>query len=396
MRMKSGQRPADRPEGLSVIVPVHGGRLALLARLLSSLEGSAARMSEPWECLVVDGSPEPEASAVARLCAEHGAVYLSGPSTPAGKRNLGARTARYAALLFVDSDCIASEDLLAAHLRALRSAPPEVAGVVGLTVFTGRASLAWQAAERSRLWAAFGWPRRFARVLWGATVNHSVRASAFEEVGGFEEDRWIVSGGEDAALGVRLADAGRRLVTCPEAMVFHGREHVGPLQMLTKYFMYGQAESFLCSRFPARTRRSVSPLLVAAAGALAGSGGLAAAGRPGRERLGLLAAALGGLALVDAWRVHGRNQRRMGVGGSGAPAGPGRTRGLLLDLASVPLGWAYDAGAAAGALRRGRPELAWRRFQYMGSTEFVPRQPPDRGPEPGPGPAPAPVEAGRS
>src|SRR5205807_2316281 len=153
MRMKSGQRPADRPEGLSVIVPVHGGRLALLARLLSSLEGSAARMSEPWECLVVDGSPEPEASAVARL------------------------------------------------------------------------------------WAAFGWPRRFARVLWGATVNHSVRASAFEEVGGFEEDRWIVSGGEDAALGVRLADAGRRLVTCPEAMVFHGREHVGPLQMLTKYFM---------------------------------------------------------------------------------------------------------------------------------------------------------------
>jgi hypothetical protein len=378
-RATRGQAPKPRPDGISVVIPIHSGRLPLLSRLLSSLVASAARLSEPWECIVVDGSPEPEASAVAGVCAEFGAIHMPGPNTPSGKRNLGARSAKYSTLLFIDSDCIASEDLLPAHVRTLRQAPPEVAGVVGLTTFTGRASLAWSAAERSRLWACFGWARRFERVLWGATVNHSVRTAVFEEVGGFELDPYILSGGEDVALGVRITEAGYHLVTCLEALVLHDREHVDLRRMVTKYFMYGQAEPFLTTRFPGRTRRVISPVVVATGIAAVGLAGVSRTRKPLRNGAILLGALACGVGAMDLWRVTRLNRRRAFGGQSGRGLGgvpradAASAPAIVLDLICVPLTWAYDLGLAVGALRRGRLDLVWQRFGMMDFSHFVMR-----------------------
>jgi GT2 family glycosyltransferase len=360
--------------GISVVVPMHSGRLPLLGRLLTSVRRSAEALREPWECIVVDDSPTPESRAVEDVCREHGARYLRGPQRVGSKRNVGAAAAGYDILYFIDSDCVASEALLRAHGDALRAAPASVGGIVGMTEFFGKGSMVWDISERSQMWSSFQWPRRFVQVLWGPTVNLSIRRSAFRAVGGFEEDTWTVVGGEDIALGIRLTDAGWTLGTSREALVLHDREHVGLRQMLRRFRLYAEGELYVCALFPQRTRRHLSPMLIGSAVAVLGlAAGLATPLR------WLLATPVLAIVAMQAhfWRMQ-RHVRRQAGRRRPQVNRPGWWPRLVLQLAWFPFIWRYDMALFTVAVRRRRPDLLNRRFDVTSTQGFVVRERPGR------------------
>jgi GT2 family glycosyltransferase len=371
----------ERTGGISVVVPFHAERLPILERLLDSLDEAGRELREPWECIVVDDSPPATEAAVRSLVATHAGRYLRGPAEAGRKRNVGAAAARHSVVLFLDSDCVASPRLLSAHLVRLRSAGDGVGGVLGMVEFNGGRSLTWDIAERSGTWRCFGWAADFRRVLWGPAANLSVSADAFAAAGGFDEGLTSRAGGEDVALGVRLTECGRPLVTCREALAWHDREHATVGEMLRRFYRYGAGEGYDCAQFPARSGWQVSPaqagLALALVLALLPAGGLA-------WRIGGPALAVAATAAVDLWqRRRGvRSFRRRARPGE-APARVGAVRSMLLDLACVPFGWANAAGITSYALRSRRPSLAFRRFRFVTFDDFElharPVGPPRRG-----------------
>jgi GT2 family glycosyltransferase len=344
---------AQEPNGISVVTPTRG-RPQLVFRLLESLEAAGRRVSCPWETIVVDDSSAREARTIAALCTEHGAVYLAGPRRVGAKRNLGARAARFELLLFLDSDCAADPELLAAHLEAHRRSDADVAAIAGPTLMSGEPFGHWRVVdELERYNPPYTWPLEYERVLWCATSNLSVRKAAFEQVGGFDEQTSTVVGGEDADFGVRLTNEGLGVGTSTEGVVHHARELPNLRSVARRLSTYGVADKDLCVKYPERTEWYLNPAGAAVAASL---GVLAGTRRPARS-LGALTAAAFLLAAGETARraLRARSFSRLG-------------RRLLATAVDA----SYEAGALWGATRRGRPDLIFRRFEYV-SGEFVER-----------------------
>jgi glycosyltransferase involved in cell wall biosynthesis len=359
---------AGRPAGISVVVPFHADRLPLLERLLVSLDQAGREFAGPWECIVVDDSGPAVEPEVRELVAAHGGRYLRGPAPAGPKRNVGAAAALHDVVLFLDSDIVASPGLLSAHLERLCAAGDQVGGVLGMVEFSGGRSLTWDIAERSGTWRCFAWAADFQRVLWGPTANLAVRAGAFAAVGGFDEGLSVRAGGEDVALGVRLTEAGRPLLTCRAALVWHDREHATAGAMLRRFYRYGRGEGYDCAQFPARTTWTLSPaqagLALALLLAVVPVGGVA-------WRVGAPLLTVAATAAVDLWRWRrGMRAFRRRARPGEAQARPDAVRSFLLDLACLPFGWANVAGLTVQALSTGRPWFAFRRFKFVTFDDF--------------------------
>src|SRR5262249_12806404 len=149
-----------------------------------------------------------------RRCVERRARYLRGPRSAGAKRNVAGAAATEEILLFVDSDCIAQRSTIEEHLRVLRQAPADVAGVAGATRMTGRPKDSWGVLEYCQRYnTCFDFAELYQRVAWATTSNLSVRRPVFESVGGFDEATFTLAGGEDVDLGIRVTERGYRWVT---------------------------------------------------------------------------------------------------------------------------------------------------------------------------------------
>jgi GT2 family glycosyltransferase len=358
--------------GVSVVVGSHAGRLPWLRRLLVSLAVAGGRCPEPSEVVIVDDSPEPEASRVREVCDEHGARYLRGPARAGSKRNVGARSARFDVLLFTDSDCAADPELLVEHLRTMRGAGEDVGAVAGLTTMTGEETFPWLVAAGSRFYnQSFDLALEYERVLWATTSNLACRRAAFDRIGGFDPDTPTVVGGEDVDFGVRLCEAGYVISTNPDARVLHTRDHVTKLRQIARsLFTYGRADVYLLLRHPRRSglrpfpAAALSLVLTGAAGlalVVSGTGALRIVG------LGL------GLVALAGWGcgIPGRLARRRRC-----PAA-GRFERFRLAILAYTLDASFRFGRLREALGQRRPDLLRRRFRYGSGSEFARRREPD-------------------
>ena len=393
-----------------MVVPTHAGRFPFVVRLLRSLAAAIECVGEPVEIIVVDDSPPPESLAMAELCEKSGAIYLRGPRRGGAKRNCGVAIARYDIVFFIDSDCVAHQDVIRNHVNRLRAAPADVGALVGYCRFVGPGRWFWRVAGRSgRYNSCFDWPLKYREVLWGATANLAVRRQVLTAAGGFDEQTWTVVGGEDGAACVAMVDSGFRIGTAPDAVVLHGRDHLTQLSGLVRSMLrYGAADAYLCARFPSRRRRATTPPAFLLAGAAVG-----AALRLAGVRAGVTIGVTAGIAMLAVRDLSAQQDRSRRVrelrswwgygdgygedievsavapvaaslgqiqacgstaytGAAGAPPEHRLTK-LGYDLACVVFDWAFDAGAAAAALRRGRPDLVLSRFRYIDSRHFVPR-----------------------
>jgi GT2 family glycosyltransferase len=348
--------------GLSVVIPVRG-RVEPLRRLLTSLYKARDGCPEPVEVIVVDDSDLADATAHQASCDAVGAQYVRGPRHVGAKRNVGVAAATYDLVQFIDSDCLASPDLLRRQIATLRSADQRVGAVAGPTYVEGSDSATYRVMSRSKLLnSAFEWPALAQQVGWATTSNLAVRRAAFEAVGGFAPRPLTVVGGEDVDLGLRLSEAGHAIICDPQAVVVHDRSSMeAPRTVLRRLVTYGRSGQWLLQVHPSRGRPKLNRLsalvvaLVPAALTAPVTAGLSIA---------VVAALVVAMLAVDA---------RIRLGAD-RPTG----RALAESLACAVMDWAFDLGEFVGAWQLGRPDRLFTGFAWTEDPAFVWNQSPAR------------------
>ncbi len=239
----------DAPSnGISVVIATKG-RVALLEELLESLDVARGRFAGHSEVILVDDSSPEDAARIEAACAVHDARRIEfGPSV-AQKRNVGVEHACYDIVLLLDSDCLATPELLCEHYRAY--ADPSVGAVAGLLEFTGPDTWFWRAVANSQFVVCFDFPRWMPTVPWTPTANCSMRRDTFLELGGFDAGFPNKPGGEDVDLGLRLTSSGSTMVCRPRALVYHQKKTWTTVRsMIKRLWNYGSADYYLMERHP--------------------------------------------------------------------------------------------------------------------------------------------------
>lgn len=236
--------------GVSVVIATRG-RVRLVEELLQSLQSARTQFHGKQEVIVIDDSPEGESEQIASLCTQYDArLLIRGPKVTV-KRNYGAKFAQYEILLFLDSDCVATPQLLINHERHYHS--PEVGAVLGLLEFVGPDSWFWQAIRLTPFIMPFEFPKLMQDAPWGPSANLSVRRDVFQAIQGFDETFPQRPGGEDVDLGLRITKTGHRIRCAPDAVSYHSKETWVPVgAMCRRLFHWGIAECYLMERHPDR------------------------------------------------------------------------------------------------------------------------------------------------
>ena len=204
----------------SVIVPTCN-RPQELRRCLRGLDAARRAVGDPPIEVIVsdDGSDDRSRS---MITAEFPWVHLpDGPRRgPGCNRNHAARGARGRWLIFIDDDCIADPDCIAAYLRAFGSHS-------GTRIFEGRTR-----AERPRRHHDEEAPvNEGGGYLW--SCNMAIDAALFRAHGGFCEA--FAFSFEDVDLRLRLAQQGECPCFLPEASVCHPWRPVRGLPFLRQH-----------------------------------------------------------------------------------------------------------------------------------------------------------------
>ncbi len=189
---------------ISVIVPVYNGA-KFLPRCLGALFASDYTS---FEVIVVNDCSTDDSVEISR---SYGATVLSTPTQmgPGGARNLAAETANGEVLLFVDSDVVVQSDTLSkiaerfqqdggisALFGSYDDTPAEPNFLSQYKNLCHHYVHQISNSEASTFWAGLG----------------AVRKNVFKSVGGFDCERFKVPSIEDIDLGVRLREAGHRIL----------------------------------------------------------------------------------------------------------------------------------------------------------------------------------------
>ena len=218
MRSRPGEARVDAPSAptLSVIVPAYQCA-SMLSNCIDGLKASDLPRSA-WELLVVDDGSTDDTPAVAQNSADAVLHVADGPKGPAFARNLGARAARGAVLVFVDADVVVGTSTLRGFAEHFAAEPslgavfgaydddPAYPGVVSqYRNLLHRYVHTLDAGEAETFWAGCG----------------AVRRDAFLAVGGFDAVRYPRPQIEDIELGYRLKARGERILLDPALVGKH-------------------------------------------------------------------------------------------------------------------------------------------------------------------------------
>ena len=155
------------------------------------------------------------------------------------QRNAGVRAARGDIIVFTDAGCRPDEGWLARLVAPLRHDESVAAGLA--LAPRGTNGLYDQATSQTMQ----------ARYLTECpTINVAFRRAAYEAVGGFDE-RFAY--GSDMDFSWRLADAGYRIRSMPDAVVRH--DFGGWRRQARRSYVYGQARVRLYRKHRARVKR---------------------------------------------------------------------------------------------------------------------------------------------
>ena len=237
-----------RNSGVSIVIATKG-RVRLLGELLESLQAAIEKAPCPCEIILVDDSDDRDTEGIRDIAERYNARIISfGPSVSA-KRNKGAEESNYDIILFLDSDCLATPDLICEHYIQYTDA--SIIAVAGLLEFTGADTWFWNVVAASPYVMWFSFPKHMPTVPWAPTANCSVLKERFLEVGGFDTGFPNKPGGEDVDLGLRLQSDGKMMKCNPKALVYHQKETwQSPKGMMKRLWNYGVADCYLMERHP--------------------------------------------------------------------------------------------------------------------------------------------------
>lgn len=234
--------------GISIVIATKG-RVKLLEDLIVSVYEARQNFDGPTEVLLVDDSCAKDAAAIEEICGKYDAKRIEfGPSVPE-KRNVGAKKAQYDIILFLDSDCIATPNLLNEHYKQYTD--EKVGGVAGYLEFVGEDTWFWEAVDKTPFTICFSFPKWMDTVPWTPTANCSMRKSVFQEIQGFDRSFPDKPGGEDVDLGLRMIKAGYIFKCTADGLVYHSKKTWIPVKaMIKRLWYYGSANYYLTEKHP--------------------------------------------------------------------------------------------------------------------------------------------------
>lgn len=204
---------------LSVVIPTYNNREALL-RTVRALCAQRGAVTQVEIVVLDDGSTDGTREAVAALDAPIPLHYHWQPNRGrSAARNAGAALATGGVLLFMDSDIVAADDAIAAHLRYYHRHSGRI-GVQGRTVVDPHSKTTFFMRTKD-LTPDLTWRRHDNMSPYQViTRNLSVRAEDFWAAGGFDE-QFVGYGWEDIDLGLRMHDLGVRFFYDPRIVGVH-------------------------------------------------------------------------------------------------------------------------------------------------------------------------------
>lgn len=297
---------------VSVIVPTLR-RPDGLGRAVASLAAQTGLGDRTLEIVVVDNAPEGGAEKALLADDVAGAVSLRVVHEPrmgvATARNAGLAAARGEVIGFLDDDCTAPPDWLAARLACLEDTGADA-------LFGPRHAVLEAEPQRDAAWFAASFTQDLG-LPSGAPVDGrcdylpltgSLFRRACFDTGLAFDPRLDRLGGEDVLLFKSVRAAGARMVWCAEAPVL---EHV-PASRLDHGYIWrrryasGQIRCLVPSLLAPPLRREIAVQMAKGAAQVALAGPLAVAGRlAGRWPPQATAIALSGLGKLGWWRKTG-------------------------------------------------------------------------------------------
>ncbi|MFP5437178.1 MAG: glycosyltransferase family 2 protein [Bacteroidia bacterium] len=192
---------------ISIVVPTCN-RPQMLTACLDKFSHEVQRLdSSVYEVIITDDSSD---DATQKLIATQypDIKYFKGPRKgPAFNRNSGAANATGEWVMFIDDDCIPSDDLVKEYLKAIADNP-------GVQVFEGCIKADREKKhhlEESPINVTGGY-------MWSCNIMLS--RLFFNELGGFDEG-FPFAAMEDVDLRVRVNKSGKKIIFAKDAMVIH-------------------------------------------------------------------------------------------------------------------------------------------------------------------------------
>lgn len=234
--------------GFSIVIATKG-RVKLLEDLLVSVSEARANFDGPTEVLLIDDSNGNDVIEIEKMCEKYDAQRIYFSPSVAEKRNVGARNAQYDIIMFLDSDCIATPNLLNEHYKLYTD--EKVGGVAGYLEFVGEDTWFWQAVDKTPFTICFSFPKWMDTVPWTPTANCSMRKEIFDKIGGFDRSFPDKPGGEDVDLGLRMVKAGYIFKCTADGLVYHSKKTWIPVKaMIKRLWHYGSANYYLAEKHP--------------------------------------------------------------------------------------------------------------------------------------------------
>jgi GT2 family glycosyltransferase len=189
---------------LSVIIPVYNSQIEL-KRCLGALAKSHFEDFEVW--IVDDGSTVP----IKPLAEAYGFgfVRIDGPSGPACARNRGAEEARGRYVVFIDSDVCVQDDTLALFAEVFRQ-DPTVDAVIGS--YDDTPACPDFISQYKNLLHHYVHQNSRGEIPTFWSGCGAIKRDIFLAFGGYDQQRYRRPGGEDLELGMRMSEAGHKII----------------------------------------------------------------------------------------------------------------------------------------------------------------------------------------
>jgi GT2 family glycosyltransferase len=147
-------------------------------------------------------------------------IWVRGPRKgPAANRNRGARASSGDWFVFIDDDCLPSEN----WLTEIRSATAGCDVIEGKTICQDKTNHALEDVVENLT----------GDLLW--SCNLAISRTLFERVGGFDED-FLIAGGEDLEFARRLRTSKARIHFASGAIVYHPVRRLSFVGLVNKVF----------------------------------------------------------------------------------------------------------------------------------------------------------------